>query len=183
MPWIYFALLGAVLVVAAVTDLRHQIVPNRLTVPAIALGLLLHGAEGLTRGGWAGLGDELIVAFAATLVGLVPMALLFLAGGLGGGDVKLVGAVGAISGSWQCVLGTVFYGFLLAAVMAVVLMVRHRIVKRTLQRLLGAALSAYGRSKVHLPRDSPKVPFALAVCLGGLLAGAEHLLRLALPWN
>ena len=183
MQWIYFSLLGVVLIVAAVTDLRCRIVPNRLTVPAILIGLLLHGAEGLVRHGAPGLADELILAFAAMLAGLVPMALIFFAGGLGGGDVKLVGAIGAISGSWLCVLGAVFYGFIFAAAIAIVLMVRHRIVMRTLHRLLGAALSAYGRSKVQLPTDSPKVPFALAMCLGGLLAGAERLLGVALPWS
>lgn len=183
MDWVYFGLLGVVLIVAAVSDLRHGIVPNRLTVPAMLLGLLLHGTEGLIQQGLTGMGHELIQAFAALLAGLIPMALLFLAGGLGGGDVKLVGAVGAITSSWQCVLAAAFYGFVLAAVIAVVLMVRHRIVKRTLHRLLGAALSAYGKSKAELPTDSPSVPFALALCLGGVLAGAEHLLGLTLPWS
>ena len=183
MQWVYFGLLAAVLIVAAVTDLRRQIVPNRLTMPAIALGLLAHAAAGLADDGLSGMGGELLGAGGALLVGLVPMALVFFAGGLGGGDVKLVAAVGAISGSWQCVLGAVFYGFVVAAAMAVVIMIRHRIVKRTLQRLLGAALTAYGRSKPDIPADSPKVPFATALCLGGLLAGAEHLLGLALPWS
>ena len=181
MPWVYFSLLGVVLIAAAVLDVRHGLVPNRLTVPAIVLGLLLHGVAGLRQSGLPGMTGELTAAFGATLLGLVPMALLFFAGGLGGGDVKLAGAIGAIGGSWQCVLAAVFYGFVIAAVMAIVLMLRHRIVKRTMQRLLGAALSAYGRSKATIPSDSPTVPFAVALALGGLVAGAEHLLTLPLP--
>ena len=183
MQWVYFGLLAAVLVAAAATDLRRQTVPNRLTVPAILLGLLAHAVAGLVGDGWSGMGGEILGAFGALLVGLVPMALVFFAGGLGGGDVKLVAAVGAISGSWQCVVGAVFYGFVVAAVMAVVIMIRHRIVKRTLRRLLGAALTAYARAKPEIPADSPKVPFAAALCVGGLLAGTEHLLGLSLPWT
>lgn len=183
MHWVYFSLLGGVLVIAAISDLRYGIVANRLTVPAMLGGLLLHAVDGLIQHGFAGLADGLLAAFAALLLGLIPMALLFLAGGLGGGDVKLAGAIGALSGSWQCVLSAVFYGFVFAALLAVVVMIKHRIVLRTLQRLLGAALSVYGGNKTNIPTDSPKVPFALALCLGGLLAGAEHLLKLPLPWS
>lgn len=183
MQWVYFGLLGLVLIIAAVVDLRRHIVPNRLTIPAICVGLMLHGADGLVHNGAEGLADGLIVAFGALLVGLIPMAIVFFAGGLGGGDVKLVAAIGAITGSWTCVLAAVFYSFVFAAVIALFLMFRHRIVKRTLQRILGAALTAYGRSTPEIPTDSPKVPFALALCFGGLLAAVEYLLGVSLPWS
>jgi hypothetical protein len=65
---------------------------------------------------------------------------------------------------------------------AIVLMVRHRIVKRTLMRILGAAILLSAKARPQFPTDSPRVPFALAVAVGGLLAGAEQLLDLATPW-
>ena len=159
------------------------VVPNRLTVPAMIGGLVLGAIRGATQPDAGGLIGGLGASALALFAGLAPMALVFYAGGIGGGDVKLVGAVGAITASWPCVLGAVFYGFVIAAVMALVLMIRHGIVKRTFMRLLGAAWTAAARIKPVLPTDSPKVPFAMGMCVGGMLAGAEVLLGLQLPWS
>lgn len=176
---IAFCLLLPVLVTAAVFDVRRGTVPNKLTYPAMLVGLVYwtiagliahHGAQGLVQSS---------LGLAA---GLVPFALLFMLGGLGGGDVKLMGAVGAIGAAWQIVLATTVYALIVAVVFAIVLMFRHGIVKRTATRLLGAALLAGAKTKPEFPPDSPRVPFALAIALGGALAGMEQLLGLWTPW-
>jgi prepilin peptidase CpaA len=76
--------------VAAVTDFRTGEIPNWLTLPPLVAAPVVHGFVG---GWWAALG-----AIAATvLCGLVPY-LLFRRGAAGGGDVKLLAAVGATAG-------------------------------------------------------------------------------------
>jgi len=81
----------AVASIAVITDLRDGRVYNWLTFPAILLGWLLN----LYLHGLSGLGYSVV----ATLLGIM----LYMPGGLFGligmGDVKLLGALGAIGGS------------------------------------------------------------------------------------
>jgi prepilin peptidase CpaA len=75
---------------AAVTDMRTGLIPNWLTFPVIAGAPLVHG--------WlSGPGALLRSLLALLLCGLVPY-LMFRRGGMGGGDVKLFAAVGAVAG-------------------------------------------------------------------------------------
>ncbi|NJL31641.1 MAG: hypothetical protein HC898_08430 [Phycisphaerales bacterium] len=103
-------------------------------------------------------------------------------GAVGGGDVKLMAAVGAISASWECVLGTTLYGMIIGFIMAVAVMVQRGLVRQTMQRLWVAMVTVRAGVKHELPTDSPRLPYALAFAIGGLLAGAEHLLQIRMPW-
>jgi prepilin peptidase CpaA len=111
------------------------------------------------------------------------MWVVFYFGGLGGGDVKLMGAVGAILARPDAALYAVLYSFLAAVVLALGIMVHRRIVGRTLRRVLAAVLGAVAGTHPTLPADSPRVPFAVAILIGGLLAGWEHVLHRGLPWS
>ena len=76
--------------IAAVTDIRTGSIPNWLTLPPLAAApvayLILYGPWGL-----------LGCVVAAVVCGLVPY-LLFRRGAAGGGDVKLLAAIGAVAG-------------------------------------------------------------------------------------
>ncbi len=175
-------LLSLFLVAAAVCDVRTGRVFNWLTYPAIGVGLAwatIGGAIGENTTALEALGHSGLALGA----GLIGFALVFAAGGLGGGDVKVMAAVGALSASWQCVLATAFYGFVAGALIAVFVMIRRRLVGRTFSRLFGAALMYGAKAKVELPEDTANIPFALALCMGGILAGAETLLNVPMPWS
>jgi prepilin peptidase CpaA len=77
--------------VAAIWDVKTRRIPNKLTVPCFMAGLLLH----YFTQGWSGLGNSA----AAGAIAFVIFLLFFLAGGMGGGDVKLIAAVGALVGT------------------------------------------------------------------------------------
>ncbi|MEM7624877.1 MAG: A24 family peptidase [Planctomycetota bacterium] len=181
--WIAYVALIGVTLTAAVTDLRTGLVPNRLTVPAVLGALMFWPIAGLIVGepytAW-GLGK---LALTGMLSGLVPYAILVLTAGLGGGDMKLMAAVGAISASWEVVLSTTVYALIVALGMAVVVMVRRGVVKQTLARVFSAALLASHRVKAEFPKDGPTVAFAAAVAVGAALAGAEQMLGLETPWR
>jgi prepilin peptidase CpaA len=178
-----FVLLCIVLGTAAVTDWRTQQIPNWLTYPAILAGLAFWSAAGYCKGGAPGAWDGLVAAAIAFAVGFVPLAILFFLLGTGGGDVKLFGAYGALCGHWTCAVDAVIYAYVLAILIAVALMIAHRIVGRTLWRIAHAAILAVWRLRPTIPEDSPRVTMAVALCAGGLLAGAQHLLGVRLPWG
>jgi leader peptidase (prepilin peptidase)/N-methyltransferase len=111
------ALFGWWLLLIAILDLEHQWLPDRLTLPLGALGL---------AAAWAGFGPPLLERAAGAAIGWGALVLIAegykrLRGreGMGGGDPRLLGALGAWVGAWQLpaiLLGAGLVG--LAAVLA-----------------------------------------------------------------
>lgn len=181
----YLAILG-VAIAASVTDLKTQRIPNKLTGLAMLSGLGYWLIVGLIEGrGLFGVEGSvygtLAASFMGLLCGLIPFGIMVTMGGLGGGDMKLMGAIGAWSASWQVVLGTTVYALLAAAMIAIGLIIAHGRIKLTLTRLAGIAAT---KGQAIAPDDdetAPKVPFAVAAALGVAIAGAEHMLALWPP--
>jgi prepilin peptidase CpaA len=85
--------LGGVVVAGATADLQTGRIPNWLTLPAMAAGLVINGVIGL------GVGRALL-----GMLGALGVYFLFFAAGFrGAGDGKLMGAVGAFVGWPQIV--------------------------------------------------------------------------------
>lgn len=181
--WLVFVVLAAVSIAAGVTDARTGQIPNRLTYAAVLIGLAGWSVYGLVTAGGSGLtaagGDALIATGLGLGLGLVAFAL----GGLGGGDAKLMAAIGAVSADWRLTLAAIVYGVAIAAIMAIVVMVRRGLVKQTFTVMLGAALSLRRVERPTLPGGSPTVPFGVALAAGAVIAGVEHLLAIDYPWS
>jgi prepilin peptidase CpaA len=148
-------------------DVRTRRIPNRLTFPAAALGVVAatvaHGGHGAVASG------------AGLLVGLALFFPLFVLRGLGAGDVKLMGALGAWLGT-SMVFGVAFYTTLAGGVLALVLIVRHRYGGQAARNLW--LLLMHWRVFGMRPFDSltletsagPKLPYALPIAAGLALA-------------
>jgi prepilin peptidase CpaA len=158
-----FALAGA----ACWFDVRTRRIPNRLTVPAAALGLIAataaHGGAGI------------VSSAAGLFVGLLLFFPLFALRGLGAGDVKLLGALGAWLGA-SVVLGVAFYTTLAGGVLALGLIVKHRYGGQAMRNLW--LLLTHWRVFGLRPLDAltletsagPKLPYALPTAVGLALA-------------
>lgn len=85
-------LLMVVLACAAYTDLRSFRIPNSLTFSAMTIGLIAHGCLAGVEG--------MLFSVEGLGIGLGLFLLLYASGGIGAGDVKLMGAVGAIVGPY-----------------------------------------------------------------------------------
>lgn len=185
--WTRFVILALVVLAAAIWDVRTTRAPNWLTLGAIAAGFVLATVIGLIRiwqgQPWSVLGTELAAAGIGLAAGFIPMAVIFFSGAMGGADVKTMAAVGAISASWQVAFETFINAFIVAAIMGVFLMFRHRLFWRTMQRIFGAILVAMSRTKPEFKQDSPQVAFLVAVALGSILAAGRHLLGWPIPWG
>ncbi len=97
--------------VACVIDLRERRIPNWLTLGAAVAGLLFQF--------WTGGGNGLLTGAAGWLVGALVFFLPFALGGLGGGDVKLLAALGAWLGPIEIVWLALYTG-VAGAVLALV---------------------------------------------------------------
>lgn len=97
-PGGFAALALAVATAAAAVDYKTGHIPNWLTIGALSLGSALHLLRGAWLAGVGGLKEAAItVAFGVALCSVVPLVLRFVAR-MGGGDLKLLAALGAICG-------------------------------------------------------------------------------------
>ena len=105
---VYAAVAPALVIITAI-DIEHQIIPDVITLPGIALGL----AVGTYTIGYA---DSLLGFFVGG--GLFYLLAVLSNGGMGGGDIKYISAAGALLG-WQKVLLVIFIGALLGSVVGI----------------------------------------------------------------
>lgn len=162
--------------VAAWCDVRRHRIPNLLTYPSWFVGLALGSAYGGLQGAFdSGLG------FAA---GFVPLFLLFLCGSLGGGDVKLMGGVGALlgfPGGLNALISSILVGGFLAAV---VLLWQGRLL--ALARYAGTLCwSKINRTDAPPPpvQQKDSFPFGLAIAIGTYLTVGSIVAGHATPAN
>ena len=157
-------MLVLVVVVAAVFDLRWRRVPNWLTASGALLGIVLNTVFGAWWSSLEGLGLALLI--------YVP---LYLLRGMGGGDVKLMAAVGAIAGpgNW---LRIFFFTLIFGAAAAIILMVVKRRVRRTFRNIglilmsLGSGHAPYAKHPELDVRDEKalRLPHAVTIACGAV---------------
>jgi len=156
-------------ILAARSDVATRRIPNRLTFPALLLGLAAH----LAVGGVAGLWSAIAGAGIAMLL-LVPG---WLAKWMGAGDVKLMAAMGAWLAFPQAVMA-VLASLVAGGVLAIVVALRHR---KFFEMLRNAAwIGAWGlgarRGRFTAPpiTSGVRFPFAVAVLAGSTFALWVH---------
>lgn len=109
--------LTALLVITGI-DLDHQVIPDEITVPGIAVGFL----SNLVAGGVPWLDSLLGIVIGG---GIFFMIILLSRGGMGGGDMKLGAMMGAFLG-WKLGVLAVFMGVLSGGLVAVILLALGR---------------------------------------------------------
>lgn len=146
---------------ASLFDLRSGKIPNALTYPACIFGIGLAAAEG----GWHGLGGSL----AGLAVGFLPFFALYLFGGLGGGDVKLMAGVGALMG-YPFILNALVTSVLVGGLIALLLVIWEGKLWQAV-RFLGTTVGRVFVPGLHREPLAARqnVPFGVAICLGSFL--------------
>ena len=159
---------------AAFADVRWRRIPRTLTVPAFAAGLIVHWALQSKLPWVAHYGDFLSAAATALLAFAIGLA-LFSLGAIGGGDVKLITALGAMLG-FELWIVAMEIAILTAAFIGVVQIVRHHVVVQTLRNVVvilkSWLTSGFRPHPVINVKNAALVrsPFAVAAAVGTLFA-------------
>ena len=142
------------LALCIVSDVRTLRIPNKLTGPAILAGFALN----TWTAGWSG-GQASIAGLALAVVLLLGP---FAAGGIGAGDVKMMGAVGALIGP-RLVLLSLLVGITLGGLFAVVHLARLARLRETLANLGRMVSNAVLSASVQPLKVSPAAPGAVVL--------------------
>jgi prepilin peptidase CpaA len=164
--WTYPAIATVCALAGSVTDVKSRRVPNVITIPAFALGLLLH----LVFGGWR----EMLSSLAAGMICGLVFLVFYLAGGMGAGDVKLIMAVGCIAG-----MPHIAYILMLTAIAGGVMAIGLALVRGRLQSTLMNVMELFTHHRQHGLQPHPdlnitngktlRLPYALAIAGGCIL--------------
>ena len=149
---------------AAITDARTGLIPNWFTLPTLAMAPLVHG---LLQGPGA-LGFSIA---GAVVCGVVPL-LLFGLRAIGGGDLKLFAALGALWGM-QLGLEAQLLSYMLGALYALCLLAYRGTLLATLGRSLALLVTPF----LHTSRRKPPPAEAMTpIRLGAAIFLASSLL-------
>jgi len=153
-------------IAASAFDIRTRRIPNALTLSAALAGLVFHittsgtaGAQ-LSAGGWA--------------TGLFLLLPFFVLGGMGGGDVKLVAALGAWLGA-SPTFWLVIYAGLAGGVLGLFTAIAHGYLRTAVRNV--SAMFGYWSTVGLKPvpgftldnSASPRLAFALPILVGTVM--------------
>ena len=155
--------LGVMMVATAYTELRDGRIPNWITMPGLVIGLV----TGYLPGG---------ITLGQSLTGLLAgggfLFFFYMFGGMGGGDVKLMAAVGAVVG-YPTIVSVLMFTALLGGGMAVSILIWNRTLLFGLLRVFGRLRPGAESVEPDPVPDQesarlPSVPYGLAI-VGGCL--------------
>ncbi len=161
-------LLVGTLLVCCYIDLRRQKIYNAVLLPAVLAAF----AISYLNGGAAGCLDSL----KGLLVGMALLFLPFAVGGIGAGDVKLLGAIGAFKGP-EFVLVAFLAGAVAGGAISVFLLIKQGKLLLTFKKIYYFIINKIMRIPVSLSFRNLEVaakgesfPYALVIGLGTMLA-------------
>ncbi|MEP7339623.1 MAG: A24 family peptidase [Acidobacteriota bacterium] len=146
-------------------DTRYRRIPNAFVVGTLISGLAIN----TICFGWTGLGDSLLGCLLA--FGLMFAVRMFT--GLGAGDVKLFGAIGALIGVHQ-VLPAFLIVVILGGVLSAFAMIRAGTARQTMigvyQILTGLLPGRELPSRDAFSRSGVTIPYGVAITCGSVLS-------------
>lgn len=143
------------------TDLKKQRIYNIILFPFVAMAFLLS----LYNGGIS----QLLTSIKGMLLGMALLIIPFAMGGMGGGDVKLLGAIGALKGT-IFVLSVFLTGAMAGGLISLVILLKTGRLKAILLPFLSRyypGLMCFGAQSPRNP--SSAFPYVLAIGSGVFL--------------
>jgi len=147
--WTLLGLLAALLVAAAVCDLKKREIPHTIVIAVALLAIPFWVASGLSL--WPDIAAQVGIAVAIFAI----FAAMFAFGWIGGGDVKLLTAL-ALWLPWQAVVMLLVIMSLAGALVTFATLFWHRL---------------------RNPSATPEIPYGVAIAFAGLWLISERFLN------
>ncbi len=167
-PYFLDMMLAILLLAAALSDLSTRLIPNLLVGSGMVVALAWH----FTSSGMPGV----VFCVKGMALGMLLLIVPFFMGGMGAGDVKLLGMVGAFLGTgmvWNAFLWTALIG----GVAAFIYLVANNRLLATMKRFVRPIVAAFlPWTPIALanPRDKEEprlyLPYGVMIALGTLAA-------------
>lgn len=149
------------LLISLITDIRKRKILNIVTLPAILIGFIYY----IATLGWEGF----LFSGKGFLVGFTLLLIPYLLGGMGAGDVKLMAAIGALTGA-----KFTFYAFiyiaLIGGIISLILIMKKRGVWNSIKSfffLLFFLRSNFVSLKLNSNKESSILfPYGVPIVLG-----------------
>jgi len=150
-------------VLAAIMDVRSQRIPNYLTLSGCGIGFMYH----VLASGKSGL----MFSFAGLVLGMCLLLLFYLLGGMGAGDVKLMGAIGALLG-WEGVLRAFLFSALIGGLYSIATMAKAHVLREFLKNIWGTLKGLiFTQTISYVSLNRPlKLHYGLAIAIGTILS-------------
>jgi prepilin peptidase CpaA len=159
-------LLLSILSISAIIDFRTQKIPNLITFPAVTIALfyhfLSHGIEGL------------IFGCLGLVTGIALLIIPYMLGGMGAGDAKLMGAVGAILGT-KSVFNAFLFSAIVGGIYAIILILLNRNKFKDFFKKQLITLQLFVLTRKFIPdpveedNKKPKLCYGVAIALGTVI--------------
>ena len=162
LPLLVFLCLA--LLITTIYDLKYKKIPNLITFPLAIVGVFYHSI-------FFGL-DGLLFSSAGLFLGIGLFLPVYVFGGMGAGDVKLMGAAGAVLGAkgvFIAALLTALFGGLYALLL---LAIHHRYARAFISRTW-AVLKTFALTRQYIPvasphpvQNRPRLCYGVAIAMG-----------------
>ena len=162
-PLFVIIFLSSILIIAAIIDIRVRKIPNLLTFPAMVMALTFHSMTGGFKG--------FVFSLEGLALGIGIFLIPYVMGGMGAGDAKLMGAIGAIIGPKGVFLASLFTAVAGGFYALIVFLFNMQYFKGFIQR---SALTVKGfvftKNFIPIPADKsekkPRLCYGVAIAAG-----------------
>lgn len=159
-----YVILFALLIICSYTDLTKHKIYNVITLPTVLIGIVL--------GLLINYDTEFISRLTGFAIGFGLFTIFFVFKALGGGDVKLIGAVGALIGT-----PLIFDAIILSMICAGIISIFILIIKKRFVADLGILFRNIFKLKQNEKTDSKLTiaPFGFCIACGTMIAVVNNL--------
>ena len=183
------------LLLSVIFDITQKRIPNFITLPVMGWGLLSYSVTG----GFSGI----VFSFLGLLLGLGVFIIPYMLGGMGGGDVKLMAAIGALKGTEFVFFATLFTAIIGAFMAIIYLLIKGRLFKTIKNSLAIVAVPFFNalafrfkapifyrvssyflaqRMSVQKENTPAHIPYGLAIA-GGTLVVLSKIAESIIPYG
>jgi prepilin peptidase CpaA len=128
-------------------DSAHQIIPNYITIPSILVAWIISLNNGF---------DLFLSSLFGTLVGFSILLLPYVMGGVGGGDVKLLAAIGSLT-NFSFLFELTFWGLIVSGIISMIILYKK-----------GRLFSTFRFKRFDEKQKHPPIYIPLGSCFCGV---------------